>query len=400
MNALKKKIMFVNLLEFFTKRMLSKVINCYCADCVGRQPLGTAPRMFKERDLNLANPDGCMCIYCYAKHKCGAKTIEECSDKLREQITDEIILSVMIRDQYRTYIHQEGNIYDRTAVRRVLEVRNKYPSNNPIMQFEDINTRDSTCWCADCILNGKWASEEFVEFIDKWYPQIGDSYHELDAITTQVDVRKIIWRKDYPSDNYIRDGYYLFTIQDENHNYIYGMIHPFDICIFGTKELKKVCCILRKSGNFNRNKTFRHDEITSKDNFVKNYDILIFLDVANILTYNNHPLPLTVESLGTELLKTTIKTCYYGEYRGNRAFINQEGSWEIISSEGAPHDDYSIANIIIQHRGLTNEQIIKKKFVRDPFTILDQWCYECEKYKGACLGHSVLEAYLKIIITF
>lgn len=67
----------INIKELLLRRNLQKIINCYCADCVGRTTLETAPSVITFNDFN-ANDLTCLCADCICDNFVDWKGTSKC----------------------------------------------------------------------------------------------------------------------------------------------------------------------------------------------------------------------------------------------------------------------------------------------------------------------------------
>lgn len=300
-----------NIYNLYSKRIAEKLVNCYCADCLGRSALGSAPRIFEENDGKLTNPDGCMCQACLKRE------------------------------------HFNSNL-------------------KPIMEFADYaDFKDLSCCCIDCMNYGVYAPPKLPECkIERLYK----TFCPLDVIwlknSYEGSVR--IWS----------EGRWLFgTLIRYTYEYANKNIH-----------------VLRKSINFKYNGLHCFDRTLQEFNKIEKFQFSereIFYDGKLVKSPSN-------EKLSDE---TIFKICYYGEYKGYTSIIyglNISILVGIFSKKRLRKFciDVRHGETIIEFRGKTNEEIIKSHSLlwrNRIFAILDQWCYECEKYKGACRGHEILE---------
>jgi hypothetical protein len=246
--------------QLFMQRYLNKLVNCYCADCVGyTENIPTAPKLI---ELDDHCSESCLCADCM---KFNIDIIE----------------------------------------------------SHPIIEFKEINTTSLTCMCFNCV-----------------YECIANTFLDDMDMNIYKKVKKLGWKFNY------------------------------NICGINIIEKKGV-----------RIGVYEFKKYTYSDDYCWIHlesDDFLYADL-----FQNY-----------DFVK---KICYYKEYRGFKLNYGDDEYEDEIIDVSSPCQDDSLANRIIVYRSFCNDDISFRELSNEErqeyYSIIDQYCYECNKYKGACLGH-------------
>jgi hypothetical protein len=138
----------IDIQQLFLQKYLNKLVNCYCADCVGLDT--DIPRAPKLIYLDDHCSDACMCADCVFFPLIS----EKWSNKQAQNYKREELLKRS--PQYRFYTWQEENIYGRefyisSIDDDLLQMAGLPTEVDSIIYFEELKTRRLTCMCLNCI---------------------------------------------------------------------------------------------------------------------------------------------------------------------------------------------------------------------------------------------------------
>ena len=376
------------ILDIFVKRFLSKIVNCYCEECVGRSSLGSAPSIFSPTDIIYRNPCGCAeCILCpdETKYKYSYRTYyeQEC-----------IKLCASKNPIYKIYTFQKENIFGSNW--RIFKKLLDYDlliKGNRIMKFKDLNTFDNKCSCIDCLHQYTCGYPKYkcykceplpennliIEYIEKiWHAYIDTSIVKFKKKSKELDEENELKEIDIDEENILllKNGMYRGKFNKSK--------IKWNRYNDGNEIIKKIDIFWICSDN-NPNEFYKSRYIFL--NMTKTEFIAKLYNYKGISIFTPSKDPLYPEII--------FKICYYGEYKGytleqiyhNTAHIREPMLPIYMEGEG-------IAETIIDYRNYTNKEIIETfdKEMRDKiFKVLDMYCRNCHKYKGACLGHEYPE---------
>lgn len=376
-----------------------KKLQCCCASCMpSGQHLGTAPKLVTFVDEGLA-PTVCLCAECIlpaiVSHEYNASPATCCDYEGYKQYCVGKLLAWSVGGNH-TYQRIGSEIGDYVDA---MQERGKWPLHKSTFTPTDLITRDLTCWCYDCMLNGL-----------KRYG---------------IKVPKYCADIEYPRQlEYC--GYKLSDMADKRPNKSYSK--------FTTKDGKQLYVpdFGYSAYSLNDKHIVAKFEKNIRDEVTRNYytineclddidpDAVVFLD--NWFTpsgrfwvsYGFHTDEYNPKLAKLIMSGKLLKIIYYSDngdgYRGYWLRKNEcdTFTWRfgrIITDPEMPHYDgdfesyedvLSTAFIIQQYRDKSAKEIIDKHGearAKIVFRVLDTYCNVCQRYRGACMGHNNVPEY-------
>jgi hypothetical protein len=325
-------------LETITKNNLKKIINCYCRECVGFKDLiPSAPEQIKINEI-FTNEWTCICMGC-------------CDKKLAE------IYGYVKFYENRKYFNED---------------KFKYNMMNKYGRSWFTSPRNS---CIEPHFENDYVSKYLINFykLPKNQDEIDKIIQEyIDFCSKVVDIKCIYIHYNVECCNSIQ-CYCLDENFEPKEDVEQIKVNINNINIIVYKDLKINGCLPYKQIKV----WHEYYEVDGEDGG----GYLYVEDMPYKEMYND-----------IELIK---KICYYGEYSGYKLIYtplskHSEYLGPTIINNFSPCREDSFASKIIKYRNFDNNfKKLSKQERNDYYSVIDQYCYECNKYRGACFGHDI-----------
>ena len=350
--------------DLASKLVLRSLGQCYCAGCVEDTfgHLGTAPIQFIENDI-LDDPAKCCCFNCVIVDPTDAEMDDPKNDLSRLRNT------IIAKNQYFSYKYHEVHWLALSCV-RLLASHNRSVWNNHIIPFNR-KPLEISCCCIECIKGDAPPARKLTRLY------LGFRYHESEFNKSE----SVVMNK-YENYNY---GSIFEYIKSTGTEYSFIPDSIFDYYEIDNNSLK-----ITEHGE---------RKVVHTKTRTCMQAVVYFEDQCRVENENGKQVISTID------FETLQNIYYYGEWHGYKVIEDEDfitifspptrmGKWESYKDEDTvplaipePTCEGRDIETIIRHRGMSNEEIIKKNLPADRdriFKTLSNWCYGCEKYSGCC----------------